>query len=255
MYKEQLDAMSNVAQKKVQILKDKPGRYLLSCSLGGLYICFGAILAFTLGGIYNEAGSPSSKIIMGCTFAIALALIYVAGADLFTSNTMVMGIGTFTKKTTYKDYAKVTSLCWLFNLVGALIVMLLLYYGDAIDDSTGKFIEGIVAKKVSLSIPSMIIKGTFCNVLVCLGIWCAYRLKNEAAKIIMILWCVCTFMVAGFEHSIANMPIMILSLLRGAVDVTIGGVLYNLCFVTIGNIIGGTIVVALSYTYMTNKQK
>ena len=132
--------------------------------------------------------------------------------------------------------------------------MLLLYYGDAIDDSTGKFIEGIVAKKVTLSIPSMIIKGIFCNVLVCLGIWCAYRLKNESAKLIMILWCVCTFMVAGFEHSIANMPIMILSLLRNAAGVTFSGVICNLFFVTIGNIIGGTIVVALSYTYMTKNK-
>ena len=117
MYSEQLQSMGNVAQNKVKIISEKPGRYLLSCALGGLYICFGAILAFTLGAMYSGAGSPASKLIMGTTFAIALALIYVAGADLFTSNTMVMGIGVFTKKTSYKDYAKVTSLCWLFNLV------------------------------------------------------------------------------------------------------------------------------------------
>ena len=119
------------------------------------------------------------------------------------------------------------------------------------------YIVKIAKSKIVLTVPELIIRGVFCNVLVCLGIWCTYKLKNETAKLFMILWCVFAFMIAGFEHSIANMGLFTIALLvqKGVGLVTLSGAIYNIIFVTIGNIIGGSLILGFSYSYMSKKEK
>jgi len=257
MYTEELELVSKSAKKKVAMLGERKGKYLLSSFLGGMYICFGTILAYTLGGMFNAAGSPYSKIAIGLSFGIALCLIAFAGADLFTSNTLVMAVGTFEKKTSWRDYFSILICSWGINLISSVIIAFLIYKGGVISESTAAYIIHIAETKISLSIPQLLIRGTFCNVLVCLGIWCTYKLKNETAKLLMILWCVFAFMIAGFEHSIANMGLLTMALLvqDGSGAITIGGAIYNVIFVSIGNIIGGSLILGFSYSYMSKKKK
>ena len=127
--------------------------------------------------------------------------------------------------------------------------------GGLISDTTGEFIAHYVEMKTSLPISQMIIRGILCNILVCLASWCSYKLKNEAAKLLMIAWCVFAFFTAGYEHSVANMGLFSIGLMipQGA-GLAIGKVISSLFFVTIGNTIGGAIVVGLSYVFMTNKE-
>lgn len=257
MYSEELGLMSKTAKKKVNMLKEKKGKYSISAALGGMYICFGTILAYSLGGMLYAAGSPYGKIAIGLSFGIALCLIAFAGADLFTSNTLIMSVGAFEKETSWKDYISILSYSWVINLISSVLVAIGLYYSGVITGDTASYIVKTTELKVSLSIPELIIRGTFCNVLVCLGIWCTYKLKNETAKLLMILWCVFAFMIAGFEHSIANMGLLTISLLvpKGVGVITLSKVLYNLIFVTIGNIIGGSLILGFSYSYMSKKKE
>ena len=81
----------------------------------------------------------------------------------------------------------------------------------------------------------------------CLAVWCSVRLKDEAARLIMVVWCILIFMICGFEHSIANMTIIGTALLNTTQDVTLSGYVWNLVFVTLGNMVGGTVFVALPY--------
>ena len=97
-------------------------------------------------------------------------------------------------------------------------------------------------------------KAIFCNICVCVAIWCGTRLKSEGAKLAMCLACVVTFVTCGFEHSVANMTFVSIGLMNQAADVAIGGVIYNLVIVTIGNVIGGVVFEALPY-YLTAKAK
>lgn len=257
MYSEEIEIVSKSAQKKAKMINERNGKYAISSMLGGLYVCFGTILAYTLGGMFYDAHSPAYKLIVGLTFGIALTLITFAGADLFTSNTMVMAMGAINKKTSWLDYLKVVPTCWVFNFVGSIIAAFAFVYSGVMNDSNSSFIVKLAADKVQLSIPELIIRGILCNLLVCLASWLAYKMKNEAAKIMMMLWCVLTFVVAGFEHSIANMGLFAISLLvpQGAGVITFSGVAYNLVFVTIGNLIAGTVILAFSYTYMSKKKQ
>ena len=93
--------------------------------------------------------------------------------------------------------------------------------------------------------------------LVCLAVWCGFRCKSESAKLIMVFWCLLAFITTGFEHSIANMTLLTVSLLSPAADaaVSLGGEVYNLVFVTVGNMIGGIVFVALPYLGIAAKRK
>ena len=256
MYSEELKSIAATAKKKNKMLKNTPSKYALSCILGGIYVSFGTMLSYGIGASLEHASSPSYKIAMGLSFGIALCLIVFAGADLYTSNNMVMTIGASEKENTWADAFKLWGFCWIGNLIGSMIAAFLFVKGGLVNDVTGEFIVNYVDMKSKLPIDQMIIRGILCNMLVCLASWCSYKMKNEAAKLLMILWCVFAFFAAGYEHSIANMGLMGIALLvpQGA-SLAIGGIIKNLVFVTIGNTIGGAVVVGLSYVYMTKKEK
>lgn len=256
MYSEEIEVVSKSAQKKVNMINEKWGKYALSCMLGGLYVCFGIILAYSLGGVFYDAHSHYGKIVIGLTFGIALTLITFGGADLFTSNTLVMSVGAIKKKTSWKDYLKIVPTCWIFNFVGTIIGSLAFVYAGVMNESNSAYIVKIAESKLNLTIPELLIRGILCNLLICLATWLSYKMKNEVAKIIMMVWCILTFVIGGFEHSIANMGIFALALLlpQSAGVITLSGIAYNLFFVTIGNIIAGTVILAFSYTYMCKKK-
>ena len=95
----------------------------------------------------------------------------------------------------------------------------------------------------------------FSAFLVCLAVWCGFKCKSESGKLIMIFWCLFAFITTGFEHSIANMTLLTISLLAPMeAAVTIGGYAYNLIVVTLGNMVGGILFVAIPY-YLISKKK
>ena len=255
MYREELKTIAGTAKKKNKMFKNTPLKYALSCILGGMYVAFGTMLSYSMGAGLEASGSTYSyKIAMGLSFGIALCLIVFAGADLYTSNNMVMTIGASEKETTWADALKLWGFCWIGNLIGSVILAWMLVYGGLINDTSAEFIAHYVDMKTSITVGQMIIRGILCNMLVCLASWCSYKVKNEAAKVLLIAWCVFAFFTAGFEHSIANMGLFSIGLMvpQGA-GLAIGKVISSLFFVTIGNTIGGAIVVGLSYVFMTGK--
>ncbi len=101
---------------------------------------------------------------------------------------------------------------------------------------------------------NLFIKAIFCNMLVCLAVWCGSKMKTESGKLVMIFWCIFVFVLCGFEHSVANMTILASGLLdpNEVAGLSIGGYVYNLAIVTVGNMIGGIALVAWPY-YMIQK--
>jgi nitrite transporter NirC len=92
--------------------------------------------------------------------------------------------------------------------------------------------------------------------LVCTAVWCAFRCKSEVAKLIVIFWCLLAFITTGFEHSIANMTLLTVSLLAPATGaaVSLSGWIYNVALATLGNIIGGACFMAFPYLLISKKE-
>ncbi len=254
MYVEEIKKVSLAAQNKSMLLQESVGKYVLSSALAGMYVGFGILLIFTIGGLLSQAESAAVRMIMGLTFGIALSLVIMAGSELFTGNNMVMTIGKLNKSVTWREVLLVHFYSFTGNLIGSVFVAGLFAYSGLNSGSTAVFIQKMAQVKMSLPWLELLIRGILCNTLVCLAIWCSFRMQEEAGKLIMIFWCLFAFITTGFEHSVANMTLLSAALFNpGSTGVSVAGFIYNLVWVTLGNMIGGALVIGFSYWYISKK--
>ena len=247
MFSEDYTAAANAAAAKTALLRKNPGGYFMLSMLAGMFVGFGVLLVFTLSGAM--AGSPFTKLVMGCTFGVALSLVVTAGAELFTGNNMVMTAGMFRKTVTAADALKLWAVCWLGNLAGSVLLAVIYYLTGLYSGATLTAMTDAAAAKMTAGFVPLLARGVLCNTLVCLAVWCGFRCRTEAGKLIMVFWCILAFFATGFEHSVANMPLLTLALINngGNPAVTMGGYWFNLLTVTAGNMIGAILLVALPY--------
>lgn len=253
MYTDTFTAAADTAKIKSNFLKSHPLGYFASSMLAGAFIGFGVLLAFTIGGLLG--GAPYTKIVMGASFGVALSLVVVAGAELFTGNNLIMAAGWLYKSVRPADAVKLWGICWLGNLAGSILLAFLFWGSGLTSGPVGGFMASSAAGKMSVPLPALFFRGVLCNILVCLAVWCGLRCKSESGRLIMIWWCLFAFITCGFEHSIANMTLLTLSLLApNGAAVSLGGWLYNLTVVTAGNMAGGILFVALPYFFICHKK-
>jgi nitrite transporter NirC len=136
------------------------------------------------------------------------------------------------------------------NLGGSLLLAWMVDGGGTLYAKTaagapgpaGSLIDAAVKAKNAATGPQLFWRAVLCNMLVCLAVWMAARTRNDAAKAIVIWWCLLAFIVAGFEHSIANMTVFGLAIF--AHHATMGDLFRNLAWTVPGNIVGGGLLVA-----------
>ncbi|MBR0380445.1 MAG: formate/nitrite transporter family protein [Mogibacterium sp.] len=247
MFSEDYTAAANAAAAKTALLKKNPGGYFLLSALAGMFVGFGVLLVFTLSGAM--AGSPFTKLVMGCAFSVALSLVIIAGAELFTGNNMVMTAGLLRNTVTAGDAVKLWAVCWLGNLGGSVLLAVIYYLTGLYSGATLAAMTDAAAAKMTAGFIPLLARGILCNTLVCLAVWCGFRCRSEAGKLIMVFWCILAFFATGFEHSVANMTLLTLALINngGNPAITMGGYWFNLLTVTAGNMIGAILLVALPY--------
>lgn len=254
MFNDEFTAAANGAAGKLKLLNNNPLGYFMLSVLAGAYIGFGILLVFTLSGALD--GAPYTKLVMGCCFGVALSLVIIAGAELFTGNNLVMTAGVLRKTVTIGDAAKLWVVCWIGNLVGSALLAAIFSLTGLYSDATLSAMTGAAAGKMTAGFIPLLTRGMLCNTLVCLAVWCGFRAKSDAGKLIMVFWCLLAFFATGFEHSIANMTLLTLALINngGNEAITMGGYWYNLVVVTLGNMLGAILFVALPY-HLASKQK
>jgi nitrite transporter len=255
MFGDEIIAVSNAAKGKSNLLSNNPGGYFLAAILAGIFIGIGVLLAFTVGGLLT--GNPFARLLMGCTFGIALSLVVIAGAELFTGNNFVVTVGLVKKTISGGACIKIWVVSYLGNMVGSIILALIFVWCGLATGVVGTFISNAAAAKMSLAPLAIICRGLLCNMLVCLAIWSGFRCKSEAAKLIMIFWCLLAFITTGYEHCVANMTLLTVSLFAPAADaaVSINGWLYNIALTTLGNMIGGIFFVAFPYLAISKQRQ
>jgi nitrite transporter NirC len=252
LFSEEINKVSASAVIKSKLLKKSKMKYLTAASLAGVYVGFGVLLIFTIGGLLSEAHSPATKIVMGASFGIALSLVIMAGSELFTGNNMVMTIGSLEKKVTWMDSINIWIYSFVGNFTGSILVAALFVGGGLAKGSTANFILKVSESKMAMPSMELFLRGILCNMLVCLAVWCAFKLKEETAKLIMIFWCLFAFITTGFEHSVANMTLLSVSLMipHGAA-ISAGGLAHNLLWVTLGNFVGGAVFIGAAYWFIS----
>lgn len=240
MYQDAFEAVCNAAKAKTNLFKKNPLGYFVSAMVAGMFIAFGAFISNAAAAPFADAQDPMQKFMNSMTFSAALSMVLMAGADLFTGNNFILSSAAFAKKMKWSDVVKIWVVCYLGNLVGSLIAAFIFQASGAASGTVGQLFAAAAEKKMTAPAINLVLKGLLCNTLVCIAVWCSIKLKSEAGKLIMIMWCILTFMLCGFEHSIANMTTMAVGMMNSTSGtLTIGGYIYNLVCVTIGNMIGG----------------
>lgn len=253
---ETITALSNTAVLKVNQLKNSKSKYFIMAMLAGFFVGLGIILIFTIGGLLGPADFAGTKIVMGISFGIALSLVIMAGADLFTGNNMIMTIGFLMKKATVLDTGRIWLYSYFGNFAGSILVAALFFYSGLATGGTADFIISAAGTKMNAPFMELLVRGILCNILVCLAVWCSVKLKDDTAKLIMIFWCLFAFITSGFEHSVANMTLLSVSLMIPHPEtVSLMGLFENLIPVSIGNIIGGALFVGAAYWYGITEKK
>ncbi len=237
--------------------------------LGGAFIGLGAMFATTvLAGAEDFLPFGLSRLIAGVVFCLGLILVVVGGAELFTGN-MLMVMALAAHKITMGQMLRAWSIVYVGNFVGALgTALLVLLSGQYLagDGSVARVALSLANAKVALSFDQALFLGVLCNVLVCLAVWLSIGARSTGDKILAILFPVSAFVAAGFEHSVANMYLVPLGLLIKAwapdslwaelafqpgdlPALTLSGFFWNLLPVTLGNMIGGGLLVGGVYWF------
>jgi nitrite transporter len=249
MYTEAVHTLADQAVAKLAAQRRSLPAHLIRSMLAGMYVGAAIVLIFTIGGTLSKDSPGLVRMTMGICFGGALTIVIFAGSELFTGSNLVLTLGTLTRKTTWKDLVDNWIWTWIGNLLGSALLAFMVVRAGLLDtDPIKSFILGVVEKKMNLAAEPLILRAILANWFVCLGVWMAARIKSETARILMIWWCMFTFITSGYEHSIANMCGLLLGLLLPHGEaITWSGYWYNLGLATFGNIIGGAIFVAGLY--------
>jgi nitrite transporter NirC len=141
--------------------------------------------------------------------------------------------------------------CLTGNLLGAMAFSTVVHLSGTVDPGTaaGRTIAGMVAHKAAETSTELFFRGVLCNLMVCLAVWCAARLRSEGARLVMIFACVAVFITSGFEHVVANMTTFSLGLLGGLPGASWLELARNVGVVGLGNLVGGGLLVGAAYAY------
>ncbi|MCS6329762.1 MAG: formate/nitrite transporter family protein [Nitrospira sp.] len=226
--------------------------------LAGAFISLGALfytVTITVGKEGPTLPFGLLRLVGGMTFSLGLILVVVGGAELFTGNNLIAmawATGCVQTRQVVRNWLWV----YLGNLLGAVgtaVLVLLAGVQTLGDGAVGETMVRIARSKIALDPMAAFARGMLCNVLVCLAVWLCMGARTVADKILAILFPISAFVACGFEHSVANMfflPLGLALAAGGPASFSIADALSNLALVTLGNIIGGTVLVALVYWFI-----
>jgi nitrite transporter NirC len=190
-----------------------------------------------------------TKLVQGAVFGIALTLVVFAGAELFTGNAMTMVQGIRAGTVRPRDVAAVWVASLVGNLIGSVAFAAIVHAGGTLNGGPGeKLVQAMVTAKDAATGPQLFWRAVLCNLLVCLALWMAGRVQSDAAKAIVLWWALLAFIGSGFEHSIANMTLFSLAILEG--HATAADLARNLAWTVPGNLLGGGVLVGLTYSWL-----
>lgn len=252
-----LEIARNYIEIGIHKVKLSAFKMLVLGMFAGMFIGFAGI-ASTVGAVTVE--NPSlARIVSACLFPAGMAMVLVAGSELFTGNNLII-IALLEKKIKLHEMLKNWFFVFVGNFLGASLVAVLVVYGHTPDLFSGRLAESMVKNavgRVSLSFPDAFIRGILCNILVCIAVWAAFAAKKVSGKLLMSFWPVMLFVLCGFEHSIADIYFCMAGIFTAgeygiaAEGLSVGSfLLKNLLPVTLGNIVGGAGIVGIGYWAM-----
>jgi formate transporter len=237
--------------------------------LAGAFISLGAIFATTVATGAADLPYGVGRLLAGLAFSLGLILVIVGGAELFTGNNLIV-MAWASRKISWSLVMRNWSIVYAGNLAGALATVVVMVVSEQYtfgNGGVGATALAIGNTKAGLAFIPAVALGMMCNALVCLAVWLAFSARTTTDRILAIVPPIAAFVAIGFEHCVANMyfipeAIAIRLLAPDSYWTAIGkvpadypnltaeGFVANLVPVTIGNVIGGAVMVGIVYWFI-----
>lgn len=243
--------VEKLAMKKLKIFEQSRVRYLSRAVLASMFIGFGVIVAFKTGNLFYLINSPLAYPMAALTFGAAIILIAFGGGDLFTGNTFYYTFSALRNRMKWQQVFHLLLYSYIGNIIGASVFAFLIYATGLFETTESTtFLMSVVDHKLHASIPQLFFRGILCNWLVCLAFFIPMSFVENGAKMFSMMLFVFCFFISGYEHSIANMCTFAIALVHQHPEtISVAGMIRNLIPVTIGNLIGGELMMAIMYYY------
>lgn len=245
--------------------KKHPEITVILAIMAGIFVAIAGMFYTVVMAGASDLPYGMAKLVGGICFSTGLMLVVLCGGELFTSSTLLL-MGKATGQLQFRKIFKNWSLVYGGNFIGSIFFALLIVFGGVWEGGNGQVgLSALYIAKAKLGYPFMqaLILGILCNLLVCLTYWMTLASSSAMGKMFACIFPVAAFVVAGFEHSVANMYLLPVALMikelaapefwsaigYTAADfdkINLAAIVMNLIPVTIGNIIGGGVMVGLS---------
>ena len=261
------DILETLVETGVSKAESSWRKLLILGILAGAFISF-AGASSTLAS-YSMVSDPMTfgvgKAFAGVIFTGGLIFVVLAGAELFTGNSLI-SLAVYEKRITLGQMLRNWGIVYIANFIGSIFIVLVISHIDMLDAGEGMLGAVTVktaAAKVNMDFSKALLSGLLCNWLVCLAVWCSTGADSTIGKIFSIFFPIWIFVISGFEHCIANMYFIPAGIIASYNEsyVALSGLgqdmlanltwqgmfLHNMLPVTIGNLLGGVVFVAASY--------
>jgi formate/nitrite transporter len=237
---------------------------LLLGVLAGMFIALAGVGA-TIAPV-TVASASLGKLIGAAVFPVGLAMVLLAGSELFTGNCLIV-IPVLEKQVKIREMIKNWCFVYIGNFVGSILIAALSVYGGTFSlfgNAAAASLIKTAVNKVGLSFSDALLRGILCNFLVCIAVWISFAAKDIVGKVAGLFLPIMLFVLSGYEHSIANMfyvpaglfamsnPVYLAAVDSVNTVALSWGSLFtkNLIPVTLGNIIGGMVLVGMAYWFI-----
>ena len=239
-----IDVLCKLGNIKYNLMKNDPFRFFIRAFMAGAYLGIAAILSYTLGALLNDH-SVVGKIAVAGTFGIGLVAIVYLGAELFTGNCFVTIMPVLKGELKFRSIIPMWMTCYLGNMVGIALICFLFIKSGSQETIMIPYLEGVMQAKLNFNVVELLIRGVLCNFIVCVAAYSGVKIKDETAKLIVIMILVMTFVLSGFEHCIANGGIFAMGMtqLGSTIDWTLMPL--HMLISSLGNILGGSVLLAI----------
>ena len=227
---------------------------VLLAMLAGAFIGLGS-LYYVVVVSDPELGWAARRVLGGAVFSLGLILVVVAGAELFTGNNL-LAMAWVERRISTRELLLNWTVVFLGNFTGAVLLGCAVFLSGHLEmngGAVGRAYVSIAAAKTSLPFAKAFFSGVLCNVLVCMAVWMTLAARSVTDKVIAVIFPISAFVAAGFEHSVANMYLLPLAM---TIQASLGqpldyaGLARNLVPVVAGNLVGGSVLVALVYYFI-----
>ena len=248
-----LEKITTAAEQNWTLYSKSKRLFILKNMFSGVFLTMGIIGSLSTAFSMSKVNPGLAPVAAAAVFPLALVLIIFFGGLLFTVGVFTSSAAFYDKKMTLRKVLSLWFISYIANFIAIFIIILLFCLTKSYGDGFLEFAALRIAPKLGYSIPQLLFKGMMCNFLVCLAFYGSLRIKSEAVKILVVFICIFGFVISDFEHSIANMGYLTIGYFA-IPDFSFALAAKNLVFSTIGNIIGGAVLLGLPVYFLERER-